>query len=339
MFDSFAPAPSIHTKRVNHTNGPCPVTIRSRGCQWPLRVGSCAKPSWRHAQGCELRRLPDAVAASTHLFAMLAVVQSAIDPLLPHWLQHYASLGVNLTIARIVLHAPRCDGSRGLNQTLAALRLHGVTRPRIFIDTWSSSIKTDLANDYFRKVPANAYIMRVDSDEFFSFPCELLGELARDPRGLAVLGMMFDRVAEDWSMPAVTPIGTRPLSAQYPRRCRFTFCAWKENEDKWMLLPARDADGKRVRFHSSAALFKGLKLRYLRWAFAHYRFTEAAVALTMRKIKEYSQQKHEQSRVGHYTYLSEEFFARKHSGDGHEISGRMRYTYGNQCMPLNMFRI
>ncbi|EOD22760.1 hypothetical protein EMIHUDRAFT_447652 [Emiliania huxleyi CCMP1516] len=330
---------------MNHSNTTraCPVTVRSTRCNYPLHLGaSCDRLRWGHADRCELQRLPDAVAASTHLFAMLAVSRAAIDPLLPHWLEHYSRLGIDLTSrAMLVLHAPHCEGSRGLNETLAALRVHGVRQPRMFLETWSSTIKTSLATAYFRQVPASGYLMRADSDEFFAFPCELLAELEADPRGLAVRGTMIDRVAADWSMPAVAPLGARSLSAQYPRRCRFTLCAWEENEDKWMLLPATDARGERVAFKSSASLKRGLALRYLRWAFSHYRFTEAAVALTLRKSEEYSHEGQRESklrglasngRVQHYRWLFKEVFAgRSGAGGGFEISDRMRAKFGHVC--------
>ena len=106
------------------------------------------------------------------------------DPVLTdHWISHYVRLGVPPSHVRVWIDAEGIDGAQ---ETLGVLRRAGVPRKSttLLAANWSTEQtvrgdvlnhrgKLGMVNDALEMLPSDAAIIVPDSDEFFSFPCDM----------------------------------------------------------------------------------------------------------------------------------------------------------------------
>lgn len=272
----------------------------------------------RSRRRCTLSRLPGALLPHVHFFAFIAV-----SALLEQWLAHYENLGVDFAHrSRIIVHSasvpsPKRAG-RGLAAALRLLRRHGV-HARMSVN-WSSATKTREAAEYLLSLPATAYLVYADADEFFQYPCalELLfsagGAAAQPPqpfRAVVAISYFVERLPPTgaWSR-AWSPKrpGNHSLSATFPRWCFIARCAHRLGTSvfplthtKFSLIPAVDLTRQRVqpvdahqlgcgRAHEANATARcTFRLILPLTSLLHFRYTADLLSMTRRKADRYSQ--------------------------------------------------
>ena len=257
---------------------------------------------------CVLERLPEPWAARIYFFSYVA---SDLFHMLAHALRYYRRLGVDFAArSKFVVH--NASGPDALAKS--ATYLDRYQAPFEVSNTWSSATKREAVNGYLASLPADAWLIYPDLDEFFAYPCEL-GAVMRNHSFLS--GVMRDRVAFDFSLnslatlpPAKLETNRTSIAAQFPRVCALTEKLFNTNANKYTLVPARDIAGKPVAYinaHSVAcgALGEAAGRRlaphhHVQRAngcdgvvvqrgpdIAHYGFTKATVPMMERKLQTY----------------------------------------------------
>ena len=116
---------------------------------------------------CVLRKLPQPWAARVHFFSYVA---SDLYHMLAHALRYYRRLGVDFERrAKFVVH--NASGPSVLAKATTYLERYGARYD--VSNAWSSAMKRQAADAYLASLPADAWLVYPDLDEFFAFPCEL----------------------------------------------------------------------------------------------------------------------------------------------------------------------
>ena len=165
------------------------------------------------------------------------------------------------------------SGPVALEKTLVYLRRYEIQYK--VSNEWSSQTKREAANQFLLSLPNDAWLVYPDLDEFFAFPCEVLNIM--DQGGL-LSGQMVDRVAYDWHLNSLRPLpraakmnNRSSIDYQFPRSCRLTGGLLDTNVNKYTLVPAVDAAGKRLRYINAHSVACGTQRRSLRHVHAQKR--------------------------------------------------------------------
>ena len=252
--------------------------------------------------------------------------------LLGHALRYYRHLGLDLkNQGQVWVH--NASGPVALEKTLVYLRRYEIQYK--VSNEWSSQTKREAANQFLLSLPNDAWLVYPDLDEFFAFPCEVLNIM--DQGGL-LSGQMVDRVAYDWHLNSLRPLpraakmnNRSSIDYQFPRSCRLTGGLLDTNVNKYTLVPAVDAAGKRLRYINAHSVACGTQRRSLRHvhaqkamncegvtiyrgpAVAHYGFTKITIPVLERKLATYkalartSGELRHRDAVEHYRKLRESF--------------------------------
>ena len=231
---------------------------------------------------------------------------------------------------RIFVH--NASGPVALEKTLVYLRRYEIQYK--VSNEWSSQTKREAANQFLLSLPNDAWLVYPDLDEFFAFPCEVLEIM--DQGGL-LSGQMVDRVAYDWHLNSLRPLpraakmnNRSSIDYQFPRSCRLTGGLLDTNVNKYTLVPAVDAAGKRLRYINAHSVACGTR-RMLRHVHAqkamncegvtiyrgpnvaHYGFTKITIPVLERKLATYkalartSGELRHRNAVEHYRKLRDSF--------------------------------
>ncbi|WP_090114969.1 hypothetical protein [Limimaricola pyoseonensis] len=138
-------------------------------------------------------------------------------PLLRHWLDHYAKLGIPAARVHVILNA-EIAGSPNLARARATLAAAGCAAPELWIGPYTSGEMWRRRRALQRLVAGpQDWIVNADADEFHDYPAPLAEVIALcTERGARhVQGPFVDRVAGDGTLRAVAP--DTPLQEQFPR--------------------------------------------------------------------------------------------------------------------------
>ena len=281
------------------------------------------------SSNCTLQRFPPIYANRVHFFSFVA---ADLYHLLGHALRYYRHLGLDLkNQGRIFVH--NASGPVALEKTLVYLRRYEIQYK--VSNEWSSQTKREAANQFLLSLPNDAWLVYPDLDEFFAFPCEVLEIM--DQGGL-LSGQMVDRVAYDWHLNSLRPLpraakmnNRSSIDYQFPRSCRLTGGLLDTNVNKYTLVPAVDAAGKRLRYINAHSVACGTQRRSLRHVHAqrandchgvtiyrgpdvaHYGFTKITIPVLERKLATYkalartSGELRHRDAVEHYRKLRDSF--------------------------------
>ena len=136
-------------------------------------------------------------------------------PLLRHFLDYYAGLGIPPTRMHLILNA-RDAGSPDLVEARGVLERFGTT-PEIWIGFYTSAAMWDRRRALQRRVAdADDWIVNADADEFHDYPAPLDEVIAFcEARGArCVQGPFVDRIAADGTLAALDDV--RPIWEQFP---------------------------------------------------------------------------------------------------------------------------
>ena len=286
-------------------------------------------PTKRITSNCTLQRFPPIYANRVHFFSFVA---ADLYHLLGHALRYYRHLGLDLkNQGQVWVH--NSSGPVALEKTLVYLRRYEI-RYKVS-NEWSSQTKREAANAFLLSLPNDAWLVYPDLDEFFAFPCEVLEIM--DQGGL-LSGQMVDRVAYDWHLNSLRPLpraakitNHSSIDYQFPRSCRLTGGLLDTNVNKYTLVPAVDAAGKRLRYINAHSVACGTQRRSLRHVHAqrandchgvtiyrgpdvaHYGFTKITIPVLERKLATYkalartSGELRHRDAVEHYRKLRDSF--------------------------------
>ena len=107
------------------------------------------------------------LAAQLHVFTM---IPSTDETLMRHWLAHYTALGVRPSHIQVLVD-PQRDPARGAG--MAALLSPLGVNYTFALREYHSDLKRDAANAFLRALPADAWAISADADEFFRFPSNM----------------------------------------------------------------------------------------------------------------------------------------------------------------------
>ena len=184
-----------------------------------------------------------------HLWSMWSIAQWR---LLPHWLDHYARLGVVPAQTRILLDTH--DGALGETSVEdALLRMRRVLETAgVNVTSVNSTaldgfnrVKMRSLNAFMAELPIDAYIVYADADELFSYPCGFLGRLGKSRPALC--SKMMDRLPAGRVLPSVSGNAAEDIYALFPRCARMRKHAMGAFTVKITLLPVA-VDGYRLRY-------------------------------------------------------------------------------------------
>jgi hypothetical protein len=195
----------------------------------------------------------------THLSGRLYLwsLQTVNDTsLLRHFVHHYAALGVRTSHMTFVFDGPPSGGAlphgwwhEHAGQVRRVLRDIAPgssvrTTPGGY-QTHGDEHKRDAVNAHIQSLPADAWLIYADSDEFFRFPC------SASPA--PTCGTMVDRLPPNISHRAQIPNvdQTQPLHRQFPRCATVRSSLQGAYARKFILLPARRVDGKAMELADS----------------------------------------------------------------------------------------
>ncbi|KAH8049855.1 hypothetical protein JL720_15529 [Aureococcus anophagefferens] len=272
---------------------------------------------------CVLRKLPQPWAARIHFFSYVA---SDLYHMLAHALRYYRRLGVDFEKrAKFVVH--NASGPSVLAKATTYLERYGARYD--VSSAWSSAMKRQAANAYLASLPADAWLVYPDLDEFFAFPCELPAE------------------SREYA-----------IDHQFPRSCALT-----EKLHKYTLVPARDAAGSPLAYINAHSVTcrgdpdrpeprRRLAKRHAQRAIgcagvvvhrgpdiAHYGFTKVTVPMMERKLETYRALYAAEGTtssldaVAHYERLRDNFewCAKTRS---YQFTAEARRRVGTMCAPL-----
>ena len=180
-------------------------------------------------------------ALAPHLY-LWTLVSSDHHVLLHHFLRHYSSLGVLLaTHAHIVIHR-RDNGTEsdhGVRRVHAVLAdFGGVGNVSEYVEPNVKELeggKLARVNAVLRSLPPQAWLIYADTDELFSYPCDIASRLGRTG---AACAHMSDRV--DANIVGMRPIRRTPsIEEQFPTCTKTRGLVLKATTLKLTLLRAR----------------------------------------------------------------------------------------------------
>ena len=180
-------------------------------------------------------------ALAPHLY-LWTLVSSDHAVMLHHFLRHYSSLGVLLaTHAHIVIHR-RDNGTEsdhGVRRVLAVLAdFGGVGNVSEYVEPNVKALeggKLARVNAVLRSLPPQAWLIYADTDELFSYPCDIVSRLGRTG---AACAHMSDRVDED--VVGMRPIRRTPsIEEQFPTCTKTRGLMLRATTLKLTLLRAR----------------------------------------------------------------------------------------------------
>lgn len=126
---------------------------------------------------------------------------------LPHFLDHYLALGVRRENVHLILNTDDA-GSPNLARARALLESRHLPAPDVWIGPYTSDAmwarRRDLQTE---RVPADAWVVSADVDEFHEYPAPL-GEIIAHCEALGVncvQGVFIDRIAADGRLVDVDP--------------------------------------------------------------------------------------------------------------------------------------
>ena len=230
---------------------------------------------------------------AAHLYLWTLVSSDHSHVLLHHFLRHYSSLGVRLsTHAHVVIH--RRDNStesdRGVRRVRAVLDdFGGVGNVSEFVEPSVRELeggKLDRVNAVLSSLPPQAWLIYADTDEFFSYPCDLVPRLMKTG---AACAHMSDRVDAD--VVGMPPIRRTPsIEEQFPTCTKTRGLVLKATTLKLTLLRARIhghvpvyRTAHRVQAGPlSIGGFSGAACTYL-GRFSHYSMSAESYQLSLRK--------------------------------------------------------
>ena len=216
--------------------------------EWQPRNWADSHNGRQCAERCTLHHIANKV----YLFSMFSPTAHV---LLPHFLQHYANLGVALkNNTRLVMDIIPDSQSNHIELCLQSIVSHGVPVSNVILahnpdNSYWSMEKTAHINAYVKTLHRTAWLIYADIDEFFEYPCRIFGELGRT---LAVLAHMADRVGD--SLMNIPHIKSRPsLLTQFPRCVSIRAGIRKEMQDRKVILVSLrlGVDGEPPRWLSS----------------------------------------------------------------------------------------
>ena len=156
-----------------------------------------------------------------HLFTCVGVADDL--PLLPHFIRHYAELGVQRKSMHVILNAATADDPN-LDVARELVRDLGVAHCEIWIEAYTSDGMWARRRDIqARTVTAEDWCINADVDEFHEYPLPLHEFLTEcDRMGVnAVSGVFIDRLAPGGRLIEVAP---EPFVLdQFPIRCEVTY--------------------------------------------------------------------------------------------------------------------
>lgn len=236
------------------------------------------------------------------------LVSARSHALLRHWLRHYRAQGIrietnaelvvegegpDLAHAVAVMHSERVHNySVYPDLSVANRTIHHVNV--LGVNAWLRAG----VNDFLSRLPADAWLIWADVDEFFAWPCDIRKRLIASGHA-AVCGRMQDRVSRDWTLAKV--IATPNISSQFPICARIRRDVLSGLAVKITLIRAR-IDGVVPQFwtaHTAVAnSSRGVRVMggYNRqncyaptpMHFAHYSTTDVAVQLSHRKKDDFA---------------------------------------------------
>lgn len=140
-------------------------------------------------------------------------------PLLPHWIEHYTSLGVRPADVIVILNDE--TPSDQMREAERMLEQAGVSRIIRWVDEFTSRkvkpIWHALLDEYARD---EDWVMQADADDFHVYPDELRKVLADDVPFNAIQAPYIDRLATSGKLEPVQPPGGPygSIHDQFPRR-------------------------------------------------------------------------------------------------------------------------
>jgi len=153
------------------------------------------------------------------IFAVVSVRNGGLE-LLPHWLEHYTSLGVD-EILLGVFDEVETESERQTEKITSRYRI------RRFAQHWKTCSEDE---QYAQRASAcrragarpGTWIMHTDLDELHEYPCPIhrVVQAAAEQNVRAIYGNFMDRVAADGSLPRVLAEPT--LWEQFPIECDLT---------------------------------------------------------------------------------------------------------------------
>ena len=192
------------------------------------------------------------LAAQLHVFTM---IPSTDETLMRHWLAHYTGLGVRPSHIQVLVD-PQRDPARGAG--MAALLSPLGVNYTFALRQYHSDLKRDAANAFLRALPADAWAISADADEFFRFPSNM-EKLVRDeaPGHDGLFATYFaERIGANFSFP---PLRAAPsIAEQFPIECAGFRAALLPNfnaqDYKTALFRVRDRAGRTRQIEGSHAL-------------------------------------------------------------------------------------
>ncbi|NDV00064.1 glycosyltransferase family 2 protein [Pseudoroseicyclus tamaricis] len=168
--------------------------------------------------------LPQPGGAAAPRIRLVSCVGVGLDlAFLPHFLRHYAGLGIEPAHMHFILNAGEEEGA-ALERAEAMLAEFGAAPPRLWRGTYSSEAMWAERRALQREVAApEEWIVNSDVDEHYSFPAPLpeIVEHCRQVGATCVQGLQIDRFAADGTL---APVADAPaLAEQFPSEGEASF--------------------------------------------------------------------------------------------------------------------
>mmetsp|Transcript_14524 Transcript_14524/g.47330 ORF Transcript_14524/g.47330 Transcript_14524/m.47330 type:complete len:397 (+) Transcript_14524:179-1369(+) len=227
-----------------------------------------------------------------YLWVMMPT-SKATATMIPYFAQHYEQLGVDTRRrVTVLLHRAPAVSDAVNAEVMTALRdafdvpSYDATYVARFsvVSEYSSDIKRQQVNAWLHTLPADAFVVYADLDEFFEYPLDIEDQISLggdddddgdDEKKDSLLAFMMERVGANFTFPALRDVGEGvSIEEQFPLMCR-TRERFRGNDQKHSLFAVVDRQtGERRQFNSSHK-FQG-EDRSLRWRpgvdFAHYAY-------------------------------------------------------------------
>jgi Glycosyl transferase family 2 len=164
---------------------------------------------------------------SAQVYAIASLYENA--DLLPHFLEHYARLGVH----RILLVVRTQEQDEVLSVALEQAKSYSANVYWFSAGRFADSDKAEVEQFVLRenRVEPNDYVMHLDVDEFQEYPAPLFDIVAtmNQADDWALRGWIVDRVAERGLLAPILSVPS--IGEQYPIGCDLTkeiLCAWTQ---------------------------------------------------------------------------------------------------------------
>mmetsp|Transcript_66069 Transcript_66069/g.158014 ORF Transcript_66069/g.158014 Transcript_66069/m.158014 type:complete len:379 (-) Transcript_66069:157-1293(-) len=237
---------------------------------------------------CDLRWMRDFL----YLFTMIPTTDYVLTK---YFLEHYASLGVDLeSKVLVVLHVIDPKSRDTMVKLLGTYNI-GASSYKLATE-YSSTIKRDYVNEWISTLPTGAWVIYPDGDELFEYPCDLRTYI--EEKGIdRFWGRMADRVGPDLSLPELAP--SPAIWQQYPMECpnyRQEIAGGEKlaKPYKFVLFKAHDKKHHHVKLRNSHTFKDDCEWCSRRSSnflgcFAHYFFTgKATIQKLLYKLKAYT---------------------------------------------------